>query len=191
MCPPVVVVLRDTYEDEATWLIVANPHKALLTPWPLLDRKGMVVLRAQRIRQSPSFSENILPLLVCIGRARCRQVGMEVWSVLGLSLLIDGYVLVKTFEGIWESKPKNVSLKKHLKNVSRGLLYHRASSVGTFVAVVAVIGWPSHEASLYRQLYERGVVITLTKLVVSYFILVGGSRLRGFICRALTRGGVV
>lgn len=45
---------------------------------------------------------------------------MEVWSVLGLSLLIDGYVLVKTFEGIWESKPKNVSLKKHLQNVSRG-----------------------------------------------------------------------
>lgn len=43
---------------------------------------------------------------------------MEVWSVLGLSLLIDGYVLVKTFEGIWESKPKNLSLKRHLKNVS-------------------------------------------------------------------------
>lgn len=50
--------------------------------------------------------------------ATFRQVGMEVWSVLGLSLLIDGYVLVKTFEGIWESKPKNLSFKKHLKNVS-------------------------------------------------------------------------
>lgn len=44
---------------------------------------------------------------------------MEVWSVLGLSLLIDGYVLVKTFESIWKSKPKNLSLKKHLKRVSR------------------------------------------------------------------------
>ncbi|CAN0433363.1 unnamed protein product, partial [Ectocarpus sp. 13 AM-2016] len=42
---------------------------------------------------------------------------MEVWSVLGLSLLVDGYVLVKTFEGIWQSKPKNLSLKKHLTNV--------------------------------------------------------------------------
>lgn len=47
---------------------------------------------------------------------------MEVWSVLGLSLLIDGYVLVKTFQGIWASKPKNLSLKKHLSNVSPGRL---------------------------------------------------------------------
>lgn len=47
---------------------------------------------------------------------------MEVWSVLGLSLLVDGYVLVKTFESIWQSKPKNLSLKKHLTNVSQGAL---------------------------------------------------------------------
>ena len=40
--------------------------------------------------------------------------------MLGLSLFIDGYVLVKTFESIWASKPKNLSLKKHLRNVSSG-----------------------------------------------------------------------
>lgn len=46
------------------------------------------------------------------------QVGLELWAVLGLSLFIDGYVLVKTVQGIWESKPKDMAFKKHLKNVS-------------------------------------------------------------------------
>ena len=40
------------------------------------------------------------------------------WSVLTLSLLIDGYVLVKTVQGIRESKPKNVAFTKHLKTAS-------------------------------------------------------------------------
>lgn len=42
--------------------------------------------------------------------------------MLGLSLLVDGYVLVKTFESIWQSKPKNLSLKKHLTNVGHAAL---------------------------------------------------------------------
>lgn len=47
------------------------------------------------------------------------KVGLEMWSVLALSMLIDGYVLVKTLKGIQESKPKDVALAKHLKTVSR------------------------------------------------------------------------
>lgn len=46
------------------------------------------------------------------------KVGLEVWSVLVLSLLIDGYVLVKTVQGIRESKPKDVAFSKHLKKAS-------------------------------------------------------------------------
>ncbi|CAM9682088.1 unnamed protein product, partial [Ectocarpus fasciculatus] len=78
--------------------------------WALVSALGTFWLGAG-VSMRHSIEELINPTVAL------DKVGMEVWSVLGLSLLVDGYVLVKTFEGIWQSKPKNLSLKKHLTNL--------------------------------------------------------------------------
>ncbi|CAM9657221.1 unnamed protein product [Hapterophycus canaliculatus] len=78
--------------------------------WALVSALGTFWLGAG-VSMRHSIEELINPTVAL------DKVGMEVWSVLGLSLLIDGYVLVRTFGGIWDSKPKNVSFKKHLKSL--------------------------------------------------------------------------
>lgn len=67
---------------------------------------------AYRSRACPSYSYSTPSRLLYV------QVGMEFWSVLGLSLAIDGYVLVKTVQGIWASKPKDMAFSRHMKNAS-------------------------------------------------------------------------
>lgn len=45
------------------------------------------------------------------------QVGVEVWAVLGFSMVVDGYVLMRTLKGIAASRPEGVSLLNHVKKV--------------------------------------------------------------------------
>eukprot|EP00903_Cladosiphon_okamuranus_P009592 g9131.t1 len=101
--------------------------------WALVSALGTFWLGAG-VSMRHSIEELINPTVAL------DKVGMEVWSVLGFSLLVDGYVLVKTFESIWKSKPKNLSLKKHLKNLRDPttlavLLEDGAACVGVLMAM--------------------------------------------------------
>ncbi|CAM9970505.1 unnamed protein product, partial [Ectocarpus sp. 12 AP-2014] len=104
--------------------------------WALVSALGTFWLGAG-VSMRHSIEELINPTVAL------DKVGMEVWSVLGLSLLVDGYVLVKTFEGIWQSKPKNLSLKKHLTNLRDPttlavLLEDGAACVGVLMAMSGI-----------------------------------------------------
>jgi solute carrier family 30 (zinc transporter), member 9 len=46
-----------------------------------------------------------------------QEITWHVWSVLGLSLAVDGYVLYKSIADIRETKPPNVSFWKHVSNI--------------------------------------------------------------------------
>ncbi|CAN0236012.1 unnamed protein product [Ectocarpus sp. 6 AP-2014] len=104
--------------------------------WALVSALGTFWLGAG-VSMRHSIEELINPTVAL------DKVGMEVWSVLGLSLLVDGYVLVKTFESIWQSKPKNLSLKKHLTNLRDPttlavLLEDGAACVGVLMAMSGI-----------------------------------------------------
>ena len=43
------------------------------------------------------------------------SIGWETWSVLGFSLAVDGFVLIKTIQKLKATKPPNVSFIKHSK----------------------------------------------------------------------------
>lgn len=57
---------------------------------------------------------------------------MEVWAVLGFSLLVDGFVLVRTLKEIASSRPEGVSILERVKKVS--LLGSEERSRGSFGA---------------------------------------------------------
>lgn len=80
--------------------------------------------------------------MICIADIRLcyvlSKVGLEIYSVLALSLLIDGYVLVKTVQGIWESKPRDVAFAKHLKTAS-GSGHYPCVAYGSGVVATRVL----------------------------------------------------
>lgn len=83
---------------------------------------GLPYTSGNLIEPLSAFPVRFPCLMICIADVRPdyvrSKVGLEIYSVLALSLLIDGYVLVKTVQGIWESKPRDVAFAKHLKTAS-------------------------------------------------------------------------
>lgn len=94
------------------------------------------------------------------------KVGLEVWSVLVLSLLIDGYVLVKTVQGIRESKPKDVAFSKHLKKVRDPttlavLLEDSAACLGVLMAIAGTGLSQMYQNPVYDSLAGVSIAVLL------------------------------
>lgn len=64
------------------------------------------------------------------------QVGLEVWGVLGFSLLVDGYVFMKALKGVTASKPEGVSTWEHIKKARTEHSLRRGSCL-----IPAVLHW--------------------------------------------------
>lgn len=70
-------------------------------------------------------------------------ISLEVWSVLALSFLIDGYVLTQTLAEVSEGKPKGVSYWKHAMNIRDPatlavLLEDGAACLGIVIAIAGI-----------------------------------------------------
>jgi zinc transporter 9 len=67
-------------------------------------------------------------------------MGLEMWSVLGFSFAVDGYVLSQTVRSLWKSKPSDVSFLGHVRRIrdpttAAVLMEDSAACLGIMVAV--------------------------------------------------------
>jgi len=68
------------------------------------------------------------------------SIGWEIWSVLGFSFAVDGWVLAKTLGHLIETKPNDISLLNHIKNIRDPttlavLMEDAAACTGVLIAV--------------------------------------------------------
>ncbi|CAM9889355.1 unnamed protein product, partial [Ascophyllum nodosum] len=104
--------------------------------WCLVSALGTFWLGAG-VSMRHSIEELINPTIAL------EKVGYEVWSVLGVSLLIDGYVLVQALQGMYASKPEGTSFIKHLRKTRDPttlavLLEDSAACLGVVIAIVGM-----------------------------------------------------
>ena len=71
------------------------------------------------------------------------QMGVEMWTVLGFSFAVDGYVLSQTVRSLYRTKPRDVSFLQHIRNIrdpttSAVLMEDTAACTGILVAVAGV-----------------------------------------------------
>ena len=71
------------------------------------------------------------------------HMGIEMWTVLGFSFAVDGYVLSQTVSSLYRTKPKGVSFLQHIRNIrdpttSAVLMEDSAACTGILVAVAGV-----------------------------------------------------
>lgn len=72
-------------------------------------------------------------------------VGWETWAVLGVALTVDGTVLYKTIQKVYEKKPPNISLLAHIRSIrdptmQAVLMEDAAACAGVGVAVLGIGG---------------------------------------------------
>lgn len=72
-----------------------------------------------------------------------QSISWEVWTVLGLSFVIDGYVLAQTVRETYETKPENMSYLNHLRTlrdpaVLAVLLEDGAACLGIVIAIAGI-----------------------------------------------------
>mmetsp|Transcript_24432 Transcript_24432/g.34097 ORF Transcript_24432/g.34097 Transcript_24432/m.34097 type:complete len:674 (-) Transcript_24432:22-2043(-) len=99
--------------------------------WALVSALGTFFLGAG-LSMTHAVGELIHPSL--------SDISWEVWTVLGFSLAVDGYVLGKTVAGIRESMPENVSFWSHVQKIRDPatlavLLEDGAACLGVVIAV--------------------------------------------------------
>lgn len=102
--------------------------------WALVSALGTFFLGAG-VSMSHSIGELMEPSL--------SEIHNEVWAVLALSLVIDGYVLHETFKDVKETKPSHVSLWTHIQNLRDPatmavLLEDGAACLGIVIAITGI-----------------------------------------------------
>ena len=102
--------------------------------WALVSALGTFFLGAG-VSMSHAIPEVLNPSL--------REIPMEVWSVLGLSFGIDGYVLYKTMKEINEDRPNNISFWQHAMKLRDPatlavLLEDGAACLGIVIAIAGI-----------------------------------------------------
>lgn len=102
--------------------------------WALVSALGTFFLGAG-LSMSHAVGELMEPSL--------QEISREVWGVLALSFVIDGYVLHKTVSDVLESKPSHISLSKHISNLRDPatmavLLEDGAACLGIVIAIAGI-----------------------------------------------------
>ncbi|RHY30986.1 hypothetical protein DYB32_008022 [Aphanomyces invadans] len=77
------------------------------------------------------------------GYGRAAYFCWEVWTVLGMSFCIDGYVLQRCLGELMQTKPKGVSLYQHIKDIKDPfmlavVLEDSAACTGVFIALAGI-----------------------------------------------------
>lgn len=102
--------------------------------WALVSALGTFFLGAG-VSMSHSVGELMNPSLT--------EIHSEVWAVLALSLIVDGYVLYETVKDIQESKPNHVTLWNHIWHLRDPatmavLLEDGAACLGILMAIAGI-----------------------------------------------------
>lgn len=103
--------------------------------WALISALGTFFLGAG-VSMSHAVGELMEPSLV-------EEIQNEVWAVLALSFVIDGYVLYETLKDVTESKPSHQSLWTHIMNLRDPatmavLLEDGAACLGIVMAIAGI-----------------------------------------------------
>jgi zinc transporter 9 len=102
--------------------------------WALVSALGTFFLGAG-VSMSHAVGELMEPSL--------QVITSEVWGVLALSFMVDGYVLYRTVNDVRESKPSHISLSKHISNLRDPatmavLLEDGAACLGIVIAIAGI-----------------------------------------------------